>query len=458
MWSSPSDSPARERAHFPPGFLWGVATSAYQIEGSPLADGAGESNWRRFAHTPGRITDGSTGDVACDHYKRYGEDVEIMARLGVNAYRFSLAWSRILPHGRGELNRRGIDFYSRLVDSLLEHGIRPFVTLHHWDMPAALEDSGGWARRESAGWFADYARIAFRALGDRVSLWATINEPWVIAHAGYVAGTHAPGRRDPVEAAKVAHNLLRAHGQAVRVARSEGVKQIGIVVNLIPKEPATESPEDRAASDRSGVYVNSQYLDPVISGRIPEKLPAIYGSAWKEWPAGDMKEISRPIDFVGVNYYTREVVRSDDQAVPDRASPVRLPDRLYTDTGWEVYPEGLVHTLLDVKRKYGRVPLFLTENGAAFPDPPHAHGARVHDPLRVEYYRQHLAAALEAIRLGVDLRGYFAWSLLDNMEWACGYTKRFGLVHVDFDTQKRTLKESALFYRDVIERGGANLV
>jgi beta-glucosidase len=321
-------------------------------------------------------------------------------------------------------------------------------------MPAALEDSGGWANRESAGWFADYSRLVFRALGDRVPFWSTINEPAVIAHAGYVTGVHAPGHRDLAEASAVSHNLLRAHGMAVRAARSEGVKQIGIVVNLIPKEPASSNSEDRAAAERSDIYVNRHYLDPVLKGCYPKELPGLYGRCWGEKPAKDHKVIAEKIDFLGVNYYTREIVQADDNGLPDRASVVRKPDQLYTETGWEVFPDGLTRILLRVKQRYGNITLYLTENGAAFPDPPRAYGDRVHDPLRVEYIRHHVAAAAEAIRLGVHLRGYFAWSLLDNMEWACGYTKRFGLVHVDFDTQKRTLKESAVHYRDLIAKNG----
>ncbi len=442
---------------FPNSFLWGAATSAYQIEGSPLADGAGPSNWHRFAHTPGNISGNTTGDVSCDHYRRYREDVEIMGRLELGAYRFSLAWSRILPDGRGEPNRAGLDFYARLIDCLLEKGIQPCVTLHHWDWPAELETKGGWLNPEMPGWFADFAHIAFREFGDRVSMWSTINEPWVIAHAGYLAGTNAPGHRDLLETAIVSHHLLKAHGLAVQIARREGIKKIGLVVNLEPKEAASSSPADRAAAERADIYMNRQFLDPVMLGRSPDGLPDIYGKAWKEIPAEDLEIIRSPIDYLGINYYTRQVVRHDKTAVPDRATGVRQEGRVYTETGWEVHPEGLTRALLWTKERYGNIPLYVTENGAAFADPPRASGERVEDPLRVDYYRRHLGAIHTAIAHGIDLRGYFAWSLLDNMEWSSGYTKRFGLVHVDFETQRRTLKGSAEFYREVIRSRGSVL-
>lgn len=442
---------------FPDDFLWGAATSAYQIEGAPTADGAGPSNWHHFAHTPGNITDGSTGDVACDHYHRYREDVEIMRRLELDAYRFSLAWSRIVPDGRGEVNRGGLDFYNRLVDYLLELGIQPCVTLHHWDWPGSLEESGGWLAPEMPDRFADFARVAFRELGDRVSMWSTINEPWVIAHAGYFAGTNAPGHRDLAETAIVSHHLLKAHGLAVQSARSEGIDTIGLVVNLEPKYAASDSPDDRAAAERGEVYMNRQFLDPVMLGRNAEGLSAAYGDSWREISAEDLEIISAPVDYLGINYYTRKVVRHDHTAPPDYSAAVHQSKGVYTETGWEVYPEGLTRTLVGVKERYGDIPLYITENGAAFADPAGASNDRIEDPLRVEYYCLHLAAAHEAMARGVDLRGYFAWSLLDNMEWSSGYTKRFGLVHVDFETQRRTLKESARFYREVIRSGGSIL-
>jgi len=442
---------------FPENFLWGAATSAYQIEGSPLADGAGPSNWHRFSHTPGRTHQGETGDVACDHYRRYREDVELMKRLGLGAYRFSLSWSRILPDGTGRTNPKGLDFYARLIDLLLGRGIQPLVTLYHWDLPAALDDRGGWLNPDIVHWFADYAETAFRAFGDRVPMWTTLNEPWVVADAGYLHGVHAPGHRSVAETPVVAHHLLCAHGAAVRVYRTGWKQRIGLVVNLEPKYPASEAPEDLAAVERADAYMNRQYLDPVLLGRYPEALSKIFGAAWPAFPARDLELIHQPIDFLGINYYTRSVVRNDPDSPPVRASAVRQAGSTYTATGWEVHPPGLTRVLKWVKEHYGDLPLYITENGAAFDDPPRVVGARIEDPARVHYYREHLLAAREAIRRGVDLRGYFAWSLLDNYEWSQGYSKRFGLVHVDFQTQRRTPKASAHYYRDVIRSNGAVL-
>ena len=439
---------------FPEGFLWGTATSAYQIEGSPLADGAGPSIWHRFSHTPGRTANGETGDIACDHYRRFSEDVAIMRDLGLNAYRFSIAWGRIFPEGRGAMNPKGLDFYARLIDLLLSNGIAPLVTLYHWDLPAALDDRGGWLNPDIAGWFADYAGAVFRAFDDRVPMWVTLNEPWVVADAGYLHGVHAPGHANVFEAPLASHNLLRAHAEAVRAYRSIGRGRIGLVVNLAPKDPASQSPADLDACDRDHVYMNRQYLDPVFLGCTPERMREIFGEAWPVVPAREVERIREPIDFLGVNYDTRSVVCHDDAAPPVRASAVRVPGSVYTETGWEVHPEGLTRILRWITDTYGRIPLYITENGAAFPDPPSAPGKSIEDSLRKDYYRDHLRAAHEAMRSGVDLRGYFAWSLLDNYEWASGYAMRFGIVAVDPDTQRRTWKSSALFYRDVIRSRG----
>ncbi len=441
---------------FPDDFLWGAATSAYQIEGSPLADGAGPSIWQRFVHSPGLSASGETGDVACDHYRRYQADVDLMAELGLNAYRFSIAWGRVLPEGRGRLNRPGLDFYQRLVDALLDRGIQPLATLYHWDLPAALDDMGGWLNRDVAEWFADYARMLFRALGDRVPMWTTINEPWVVSDGGYLRGALAPGHRNLFEAPIASHNLLRAHGAAVQAGRAEGAQQIGLVVNLEPKYPASDSAADLAATRRAEAYMNRQYLDPVVHGCYPDELREIFGPAWPQHPDADLRLIRQPIDFLGINYYTRSVTRHDQSALPVRASGVRQPQHPYTETGWEVFPPALTAVLLWVKERYGAIPLHITENGAAFYDPPKPVDGRVDDPMRIHYYREHLLAAHEARRQGVDLRGYFAWSLLDNFEWSLGYSKRFGLVHVDYATLQRTPKSSARFYADVIRtRGGA---
>lgn len=442
---------------FPDGFLWGCATSAYQIEGSPLADGAGPSIWQRFSHTPGMTHNGDTGDVACDHYRRMEEDVRLMADLGLNAYRFSIAWARVLPEGVGRVNEKGLGFYDRLVDVLLAHGITPMATLYHWDLPEPLDNRGGWLNPEIDEWFAAYARVCFHRLDDRVQFWATINEPWVVMDGGYLHGPLAPGHRNLFEAPIVSHNLLRAHARAVQTYRDAGKHQIGIVVNIEPKMPASDSPEDKAAAERAHHYMNRHYLDPVIHGSYPAGLKEVFGEAWPEWPAGDLELIRQPIDFIGLNYYTRAVVRHDANQYPLKASPVRQPRAIYTDTGWEVYPQGLTDALMWLKEQYANPAIYITENGSAFYDPPTTEGLRLEDPLRCSCLRKHLKAAHAALRAGVDLRGYFAWSLMDNVEWSHGYSKRFGLIHCDFMTQKRTRKASADLYQRIIATNGRAL-
>jgi beta-glucosidase len=441
---------------FPTNFLWGAATSAYQIEGSPLADGAGESIWHRFAHAPGKIDDRSHGDVACDHYRRFRDDVHLMRELGINAYRFSTSWSRVLPNGVGQVNQAGLDFYSRLVDTLLENHIQPMLTLYHWDLPQALEDRGGWADPRSAGWFAEYAQLMYRTLDDRVHSWCTINEPWVIADQGYVEGRHAPGRRDWAEAAAVSKNLLLAHAAGVEAYRAVGKHAIGLVVNLVPVHPASDTDADRQAAQRLDAYLNRQYLDPALLGEVPPDLPQMFGAAWPEWTADELRRVQQPIDFVGINYYLRLVVCDDPKGGAARARAVRQSNCPYTAMEWEIYPQGLTETLLWLKQRYGDIPQYITENGAAFDDILDANGA-VQDSGRVEYFKEHLIAARRAIEAGVDLRGYFAWSLLDNFEWQCGYSKRFGIVRVDFETQRRVPKSSARFYSDVIRSNGKTL-
>ncbi len=392
--------------------------------------------------------------MACDHYRRYRDDVALMARLGLKAYRFSVSWSRVLPLGTGAVNPAGLAFYDRLTDELLGHGIEPVVTLYHWDLPAALYDRGGWLDRDSAQWFAEYARVLYRRLDDRVKLWATINEPWVIADGGYLQGALAPGHRSLAEAPVVSHHLLCAHGAAVQAYRAEGKHSIGLVVNLEPKHPASARPEDVAAAARADAYMNRQYLDPVFFGRYPPELADIFGTAWREWPEADLRLISEPIDFLGVNYYTRGVTQAETAAWPLEAAVVRQPQATYTEMGWEVYPSGLTETLCWVRDRYGAIPLYVTENGAAFADPPSVAGDRLEDPLRVEYLRGHVRAVGAAIEQHVDVRGYFVWSLLDNFEWVLGYSKRFGIVHVEFSSQRRTLKASAEFYSRVIAANG----
>ena len=445
---------------FPDNFLWGTATSAYQIEGSPTGDGAGRSIWHRFSHTPGNTWLDQTGDIACDHYRRYKDDVAIMAELGTNAYRFSVAWGRIYPKGTRAVNKKGIDFYSRLVDELLKRGIEPNVTLYHWDLPETLDDRGGWLNRDIAEWFCDYAVTMWEALGDRVEMWSTLNEPWVITDGGYLSGVLAPGHSNLFEAPIATHNLLRAHGLAVERFRSTNAAKkgkIGITVNLEPKYPASQSPEDLDATRRADAYMNRQYLDPVFLGSYPEEMHEIFGEAWPEWSDEDMRQIKQPIDFVGINYYTRKVERYHPDFLPLKTKHVPQADSFMTDTHWEVFPEALTRVLLWVTERYNKPPIYITENGAAYYDPPQAIDGKIEDPLRVEYFRQHLRAAHDALRQGVDLRGYYAWSLLDNYEWSHGYSQRFGLVHVDYATQQRTIKQSGRYYASVIASKGAVL-
>ncbi len=443
---------------FPPGFLWGAATSAYQVEGSPLADGAGPSIWQRFARTPGRIANGDSGDIACDHYRRMESDVALMRELGLTAYRFSVNWGRVLPQGRGAVNEAGLGFYERLVDTLLANGIEPLLTLYHWDLPEALDNQGGWLNPDIAHWFADYTALMARRLDDRVKRWCTINEPWVVADGGYMHGVLAPGHRSKHEAALATHQLLRAHAAGVRAYRAEGRHQIGLVVNIEPKHLAPAAGEaDRHARELAHAYMNRQYLDPTIHGRYPEALREVFGADWPNWSDAEVEALKTEVDYLGLNYYTRAVVQADPAAWPVPVRAVRQPGGIYTETGWELHPQSLTETLLWMHREYGGLPLYVTENGAAFYDPPKAIDGRIPDPLRLHYLQTHLGAVADAIRQGADLRGYCAWSLFDNLEWAHGYSKRFGLVHVDFETQQRTLKDSARWYAGVIAAHGEGL-
>jgi beta-glucosidase len=445
------------RYRFPNDFLWGCATAAYQIEGSPLADGAGPGFWQRFSHTPGMTYNGDNGDIACDHYRRMEDDVRLMSSLGLNAYRFSIGWARVLPNGIGRINQKGLDFYDRLVDALLDQNIAPMATLYHWDLPEALDNRGGWLNRSIADWFAEYAVVCFRKLDDRVRLWCTLNEPWVVTDGGYLHGALAPGHRNLFETPVASHNLLRSHGRAVEAYRGIGKHRIGIVVNIEPKYPASDSPEDLEAAKRAHAYMNRQYLDPIFRGKYPERLRDVFGEAWPKWPPDDMKLAHRPIDFIGLNYYTREVVRHDPAKYPVKASAVRQHRSTYTETGWEVCPRALTDTLLWLKNNYDDPEIYITENGAAFYDPPTVEGDLLDDPLRQSYLKTHLKAAHASLEAGVRLRGYFVWSLMDNLEWSLGYSKRFGLFHVDFKTQRRTRKGSANLYRRLIASNGEAL-
>ena len=440
---------------FPDSFVWGAGTSAYQVEGSPLADGAGASIWHRFAHMPGMTRNGETGDIACDHYRRWREDIALMKDLGLQSYRFSFAWGRVLPAGRGALNPAGLGFYDQLVDGLLEAGIQPMATLYHWDLPAALDDRGGWLNPDSAGWFADYADLMFRCFDDRIDLWLTLNEPWVVMNDGYLLGSLAPGHRNIAEAARVGHHLLLAHAQAVRAYRATGRHRIGLAVNLEPKYPATPSPADAAACARAHAWINGYFLDPVLLGRYPEELPSIYNGSWPSWPASDLALISEPIDFLGINYYSRRVVTASSD-FPQHATVVPQTAAAHTEMGWEVFPQGLRDILAWVRERYGNPPVIITENGAAFADTEDAEHLAP-DRQRIDYLARHLAAIRDAVAAGSNIGGYYAWSLLDNFEWAQGYARRFGLVHVDFATQRRTIKASGRYYSRVIASHGANL-
>jgi beta-glucosidase len=402
------------------------------------------------------VVDGDTGDIACDHYRRYESDVDLMQQLGMQAYRFSIAWSRVLPEGTGRINPAGLGFYERLVDRLLSKGIQPMATLFHWDLPAALDDRGGWLNRDVARWFADYADVVIRKLDDRVKFWATLNEPWVVSDNGYLLGTLAPGHRNRFETPIVSHHLLLAHGAAVQAYRASGRNKIGLVVNIEPKYPASQSPADLAATRRADAYMNRQFLDPALLGNYPQELAEIFGGAWPQWPATDLDLIRQPLDYVGVNYYTRNVTQADPHAWPLLAAPVKQKQATHTEMGWEVFPQGMTDVLLWIKERYGNPPVYVTENGAAFYDPPAA-SDEVQDPLRVEYFRQHVRAVRNAIRQGADVRGYFAWSLFDNFEWALGYSKRFGIVHVNYETLQRTPKASAKFYSQIVASNGGVL-
>jgi beta-glucosidase len=437
---------------FPNNFIWGAATAAYQIEGAWDEGGRGESIWDRFSHTPGKVQDQDNGDVACDHYHRWRDDIALMRELGLQAYRFSIAWPRILPEGTGVVNQAGLDFYDRLVDGLLEAGITPFATLYHWDLPQALQDENGWANRAVVGAFTNYADIVSRRLGDRVKHWITHNEPWCTSFLGNYLGVHAPGFKEgPVLA--VAHHVLLSHGAAVPVLRANSSgANVGITLNFSPAYPASESAEDRAAAQRYDGFFNRWFLDPLYGRGYPEDMLPLYGSMMPQIPADDLEKIAVATDFLGVNYYNRAVVNDDASAPPLRFGQGH-PEGEYTAMDWEVYPDALRALLVRLTRDYAPPKLYITENGSAYDDVLTPDGT-IHDEARTRYLTSHLAAAHAAIGEGVPLAGYFAWSLMDNFEWAYGYSKRFGIVYVDYATQQRTPKDSARMYSKVIEQNG----
>ncbi|MFP4344050.1 MAG: GH1 family beta-glucosidase [Anaerolineales bacterium] len=440
--------------NFPEDFVWGSATAAYQIEGAVQEDGRRPSIWDTFSHTPGKISHGDTGDVAADHYHHWQEDVELMAQLGLDAYRFSIAWPRIIPEGRGEVNEAGLDFYDRLVDGLLEHNIEPYVTLYHWDLPQPLEDEGGWPNREIVPAFADYTRAVADRLGDRVTHWITHNEPWVVAMVGYFIGEHAPGRKDPLAAFQATHNLLLSHAAAVEVLREsgDGDRQVGITLNHGPVHPATESEADRAAARRFDGVLNRIFLDPLFRGHYPQDLQTLFAPFFEEVEEKDLERIAAPLDFLGVNYYTRHVVRHAPDSPLIQVTQIQPEGSEYSQM-WEIYPEGLFEILTRIWTDYEIEALYVTENGMPVPEGKDLDG-RIRDYRRIAYLRDHIAQVHRALEVGVPMRGYFVWSLLDNFEWAHGYDMRFGLIHVDYESLERTIKESGHWYAEVIRSNG----
>ncbi|MBI5879235.1 MAG: beta-glucosidase [Chloroflexi bacterium] len=441
---------------FPRDFVWGAGSSAYQIEGAAREDGRAPSVWDTFARRRGRVRNGETGDAACDHYHRWADDIQVMKRLGLKAYRFSVAWPRILPQGRGAVNAAGLDFYERLVDGLLAAGIEPLLTLYHWDLPQPLQDAGGWPKRDTARYFADYATVVAARLGDRVETWITQNEPWVHALVGHLYGEHAPGRRNPFAALAALHHLLLSHGYAVPAIRSAVRRpvKVGIALNLTPVYPASPGGRDRKAMRFSDNFLNRLALEPVLKGQYPGDFTG--SRIWRWLTRGviqpdDLKTIGVPIDFLGINYYYRTVMR---YAPIVQSVPVFPKENEYTEM-WEIYPTGLYDLLMRVRRDYPPVDIVITENGAAVPDRLEPDG-RVHDTRRIRYLRDHVVQLHRAMSDGVPVRGYVVWSLMDNFEWALGYAKRFGLVYVDYATQARILKDSALWYAQVMWQGGVD--
>jgi beta-glucosidase len=451
---------AAEALRFPAGFVFGAATASYQIEGAVDEDGRGPSIWDTFSHTPGKTHDGDTGDVATDHYHRYPEDVALMADLGLAAYRFSVAWPRVLPEGAGRVEQRGLDFYRRLVDELLEHGVEPWLTLYHWDLPQALQDQGGWAARDTAARFADYAGVVADALGDRVRHWSTLNEPMCSSLLGYQAGQHAPGERDAARAARAVHHLLLGHGLAVRVLRDRGVADLGITLNFTPIAAAGESAADLDAARRLDGQQNRMFLEPLVRGAYPADVVRDLAAAGAPLPVedGDLAVIAAPLDWLGVNFYFTNVVRGGRPPTGKPTPFIGAADVVEvehegptTTMGWNVDPEGFTDLLLRLRDEAPGLPLVVTENGSAWPDEVTPDG-QVHDPERSDYLLSHLHAVSEAVGKGADVRGYFAWTFMDNFEWARGYAQRFGLVHVDYATQRRRPKDSARLYAEVIRR------
>lgn len=446
------------RLDFPRDFVWGTATASYQIEGAVREDGRGPSIWDTFSHTPGKVKNGDTGDIACDSYHRYEEDIALLKGLGVNAYRLSIAWPRILPQGTGAVNQAGLDYYARVIDALLAAGIEPCVTLYHWDLPQALQDQGGWANRATIEAFARYAEIVFLAFNGKVKQWITFNETWCVSFLSNYLGAHAPGNKDLQLAITVAHHCMVAHGETVKLFRKLGIQgQIGTTHNLYWFEPYTQAPEDQAAAQRMRGWNNEWFMDPTFKGEYPAFLVEWFRAKGAVVPIqpGDMETIAQPIDFIGVNYYSGGYGRYKKDAGDFDCEEVQVGfDKTFI--GWNVYPDGLYNVLKWVHDTYGDTPIYITENGACCDDVLEADG-QVHDEHRVDYFRKHFVQCHRSIASGVPLRGYFAWSLLDNFEWAEGYSKRFGIVYTDYGTLKRYPKDSYAFIKSVIADGGLDV-
>ncbi len=441
---------------FGPEFLFGVATASYQIEGAWNEDGKGESIWDRFSHTPGKIVDDSTGDIACDHYHRYEEDIKLLKRLGVDAYRFSISWPRIFPEGRGRVNEKGLDFYRRLIESLRENAIRPVVTLYHWDLPQTLEERGGWGSEETVEAFKEYAHFLFRIFREEVELWITHNEPWVTAFLGHSEGRMAPGKQDFALALRVSKNLLLSHAHAVSIFREEGIrKPIGIALNLAPIYPKTENDADRQAALRFDGCLNRWFLDPLFRGEFPEDMVMWYrrkGFPIPPFSDSESRLLTKSLDFLGINYCTRYVLEhGEDPALEARVA--RVPGGEYSSMDWEVYPSGMSEIVCRVSVDYSPRAIYITENGYPYPDILLPNGSVV-DEERIAYLARHLASLHKAMVLGCPVKGYFVWSIMDNFEWSYGFSKRFGLVYVDYETLQRIPKQSFFWYQNVIRRRG----
>jgi beta-glucosidase len=437
---------------FPSDFLWGCSTASYQVEGSTGADGRGASIWDSFCRKPGKVYGGMTGDLACDSYRKWKDDVGLLRQLGVGSYRYSVAWPRIQPEGRGKPLEAGLDYYKRLADELGKAGIESAVTLYHWDLPQALEDEGGWPQRDTAYRFAEFADIVFRALGDRVGRWFTLNEPWCSAFLGYEYGHHAPGREDRAAAYRAVHHLLLAHGLGLRAHAAAGIKvPIGVVINAMTPRPATRREEDIEAADRASDKGTALWFDPIYGRGYPERHLRAMGVAMPIEP-GDLEVIASPIDFVGINYYSEGAVEADP-ARPEgfRDVPTWQPK---TEMGWAVVPDGLYRMLSKIAARWPVKAFYVTENGAAFADQVEEGSGRIRDNARIEYLRSHVAACKRAIDAGIPLKGYYVWSIMDNFEWAHGYSKRFGLVHVDPASGTRRPKDSFWYYRDLVAGQG----